>query len=162
MARQFPNRPAIFHGTQAVATYAQWAQRCAHLAQQFQDAGLQPGERIAMFMHNHPRYLEVMFGAWWAGLAVVPINAKLHVREVQWIVDNSQASWAFVTANVTADTGEQLTGNASSTWTAQRPMTCGPCLTPAMPCRQSPSLIASQTTSLGCSTPAAPQAAPRA
>ena len=110
MARQFPDRAAIFHGTQAVATYAQWAQRCAHLAQQFQDAGLQPGERIALFMHNHPRYLEVMFGAWWAGLAVVPINAKLHVREAQWIVDNAQASWAFVTADVTADTGEQLTG----------------------------------------------------
>jgi long-chain acyl-CoA synthetase len=110
MARQCPDRAAIFHGTQAVATYAQWAQRCAHLAQQFEDAGLQPGERIALFMHNHPRYLEVMFGAWWAGLAVVPINAKLHVREAQWIVDNAQASWAFVTADVTADTGEQLTG----------------------------------------------------
>lgn len=110
MARQFPDRAAIFHGTQAVATYAQWAQRCAHLALQFQDAGLQPGDRVALFMHNHPRYLEVMFGAWWAGLAVVPINAKLHVREAQWIVDNAQASWAFVTADVTADTGEQLTG----------------------------------------------------
>ncbi len=110
MARQFPKRAAIFHGTQAVATYAQWAQRCAHLAQQFQNAGLKPGDRIALFMHNHPRYLEVMFGAWWAGLAVVPINAKLHVREAQWIVDNAQASWAFVTADVTADTGEQLTG----------------------------------------------------
>jgi len=110
MARQFPNRAAIFHGTHTVATYAQWAQRCAHLAQQFQDAGLQPGDRVALFMHNHPRYLEVMFGAWWAGLAVVPINAKLHVREAQWIVDNAQASWAFVTADVTADTGEQLTG----------------------------------------------------
>ena len=47
MARQFPNRLAIFHGTQVVATYTQWAQRCAHLAQQFQDAGLRPGERIA-------------------------------------------------------------------------------------------------------------------
>jgi long-chain acyl-CoA synthetase len=110
MARQFPDRAAIFHGTQAVATYAQWAQRCAHLAQQFQDVGLQPGDRVALFMHNHPRYLEVMFSAWWAGLAVVPINAKLHVREAQWIVDNAQASWAFVTADVTADTGEQLTG----------------------------------------------------
>ena len=87
-----------------MATYAQWAQRCAHLAQQFQDAGLQPGDRVALFMHNHSRYLEVMFGAWWAGLAVVPINAKLHVREAQWIVDNAQASWAFVTADVTADT----------------------------------------------------------
>jgi long-chain acyl-CoA synthetase len=114
MARQFPDRPAIFHGTHAVATYAQWAQRSAHLAQQFQDAGLKPGDRVALFMHNHPRYLEVMFGAWWAGLAVVPINAKLHVREAQWIVDNAQASWAFVTSDVMTDvtrnTSEQLTG----------------------------------------------------
>ena len=97
MARQYPTRPALFHGTQAVASYARWAQRSAHLAQQFAAAGLKPGDRIALFMHNHPRYLEVMFGAWWAGLAVVPINAKLHVREAQWIVDNAQASWAFVT-----------------------------------------------------------------
>ena len=114
MARQSPERAAIFHGTQVVATYAQWAQRCAHLAHQFEAAGLKPGDRVALFMHNHPRYLEVMFGAWWAGLAVVPINAKLHVREAQWIVDNAQASWAFVTSDVTADvttdTGEQLQG----------------------------------------------------
>ena len=89
MARQYPERSAIFHGTQPVATYAQWAQRCVHLAQQFEAAGLKPGDRIALFMHNHPRYLEVLFGAWWAGLAVVPINAKLHVREAQWIVDLS-------------------------------------------------------------------------
>ncbi len=110
MARQFPNRAAIFQGTKAVATYAQWAQRCAHLAQQFEEAGLQPGDRIALFMHNHPRYLEVLFGAWWAGLAVVPINAKLHVRETQWILDNAQASWAFVTSDITTDTEQQLTG----------------------------------------------------
>jgi long-chain acyl-CoA synthetase len=114
MARQFPKRAAIFHGTQAVATYAQWAQRCAHLAQQFQNAGLQPGDRVAIFMHNHQRYLEVLIGAWWAGLAVVPINAKLHVREAQWIIDNAQACWAFVTSDVMADvttnTSQQLTG----------------------------------------------------
>jgi long-chain acyl-CoA synthetase len=110
MARQFPERAAIFHGARCVATYAQWAQRCAHLAQQFEAAGLKPGERVALFMHNHPRYLEIMFGAWWAGLAVVPINAKLHVREAQWIVDNAQASWAFVTADITTEIGESLQG----------------------------------------------------
>ena len=110
MARQHPNRPALFHGTHCMATYAQWAQRCAHLATQFEQAGLQPGDRVGLFMHNHPRYLEVMFGAWWAGLAVVPINAKLHMREAQWIVDNAQARWAFVTGDITTDTGEQLQG----------------------------------------------------
>jgi long-chain acyl-CoA synthetase len=77
---------------------------------QFEAAGLKKGDRVALFMHNHPRYLEIMFGAWWAGLAVVPINAKLHVREAQWIVDNAQAGWAFVTADVTTDTAEQLQG----------------------------------------------------
>jgi long-chain acyl-CoA synthetase len=109
-ARMAPERPAIFLGTQMVATHGQWAKRCQHLAAQFQAAGLQPGDRVALFMRNHVRYLEVMFGAWWAGLAVVPINAKLHVREAQWIIDNAQARWAFVTADITSETGEQFTG----------------------------------------------------
>ncbi len=110
MARQYPDRAALFQGAHPTATHAVWAQRCGRLARQFQVAGLQPGDRVALFMHNHPRYLEVMFGAWWAGLAVVPINAKLHMREAQWIVDNAQARWAFVTADITSDTGEQLQG----------------------------------------------------
>jgi long-chain acyl-CoA synthetase len=63
-------------------------------------AGLAPGERILLFMRNHPRYLEVMWGAWWAGLVVVPVNAKLHCREVEWIAANSEASWGFVTSDV--------------------------------------------------------------
>jgi long-chain acyl-CoA synthetase len=105
-----PSRPALLNGTQLVATHGQWAQRCQQLARQFQDAGLQPGDRVAIFMRNHVRYLEVLFGAWWAGLAVVPINAKLHVREAQWIIDNAQARWAFVTADITSEAGERLTG----------------------------------------------------
>jgi long-chain acyl-CoA synthetase len=110
IAQQAPQRPAIFSGTTCVASYGQWADRCAHLAKQFHRAGLAPGDRVAIFCRNHPRYLEVMFGAWWAGLAVVPINAKLHVREAQWIVDNAQARWAFVTADVAQDGGAQLQG----------------------------------------------------
>lgn len=39
-----------------------------------------------------------------AGLVVVPVNAKLHLREVEWIVDNARARWAFVTGDVAADT----------------------------------------------------------
>lgn len=100
MARMDPQRPAIYNGSRMVATYGQWAARSASVARRLQGAGLQPGDRVALFMHNHPRYLEVMFGAWWAGLAVVPINAKLHLREAQWIVDNAQARWVFATSDV--------------------------------------------------------------
>jgi long-chain acyl-CoA synthetase len=51
-------------------------------------------------MRNHPRYLEILWGLWWAGLAAVPVNAKLHPAEVEWIVGNAEARWAFVTDDV--------------------------------------------------------------
>jgi len=99
-ARETPDRGAIFNGPRRFATYGQWAARSAGLAMRMRAAGLAPGERILLFMRNHPRYLEVMWGAWWAGLVVVPVNAKLHCREVEWIVANSEASWGFVTSDV--------------------------------------------------------------
>ena len=40
---------------------------------------------------------------------MVPVNAKLHAREVEWIIDNAQARWAFVTRDVAP---ERLAGLA--------------------------------------------------
>lgn len=110
LAQFDPDRAAIFSGTHLYASYKQWAFASAHLAQQLQTAGLQPGDRIAIFMRNHPRYLQVLLGAWWAGLVVVPINAKLHPREAQWIMDNAAVRWAFVSADITSDVGEGFPG----------------------------------------------------
>ncbi len=100
VAQADPRRPALFEGSRLVRDYGQLADRAARLASAFRAAGLKPGERVALFMRNHPAYLEVLYGAWWAGLVVVPMNAKLHLREAQWIVDHSQALWAFVTPDV--------------------------------------------------------------
>ena len=75
--------------------------------QRMRAAGLVPGDRILLFMRNHPRYLEVMWAAWWAGLVVVPVNAKLHPREVEWIIADAQARWGFVTSDAAP---EPLTG----------------------------------------------------
>lgn len=99
-ARQFPQRQAIFSGSVPWATFDEWARRSAGLAQRLRSAGLAEGDRVVLFMRNHPRYLEVLWGAWWAGLVVVPVNAKLHPRETEWIVENAQARWAFVTNDV--------------------------------------------------------------
>ena len=43
-------------------------------------------------MGNAPEYHEVLFGALHAALVVVPINAKLHPREAQFILQNSGAA----------------------------------------------------------------------
>src|SRR5664279_3232079 len=102
-ARQTPERAAIFNGPQCHATYGQWAARSAGLGRRMSAAGLVPGDRILLFMRNHPRYLEVMWAAWWAALVVVPVNAKLHPREVEWIIANAQVRWGFVTGDVAPD-----------------------------------------------------------
>jgi long-chain acyl-CoA synthetase len=99
-ARMCDGRAAILEGTRPWATHAQWAARSAALAWRLRRAGLEPGDRVVVFMRNHPRYLEILWGAWWAGLAVVPVNAKLHPAEVEWIVDDARARWAFVTRDV--------------------------------------------------------------
>ncbi len=42
-------------------------------------------------MKNAPEYLEALYGIWWAGLTAVPVNAKLHPREIAFIVADSEA-----------------------------------------------------------------------
>jgi long-chain acyl-CoA synthetase len=97
-----PQRPALYEGTQLRCSYGELAARAGQLAGALRAQGLAPGDRVLLFMRNHPAYLELVYGCWWAGLAVVPINAKLHLREAQWIADHAQARWAFVTADVGA------------------------------------------------------------
>jgi long-chain acyl-CoA synthetase len=103
-AQTWPDQPAIYQGETPWATYREWSRRSAAMARHMRDAGLVPGDRVAIFMRNHPRYLEILWAAWWAGLVVVPINAKLHPREAEWIIDNAQARWAFVSGDAAPET----------------------------------------------------------
>jgi len=99
-AAAWPQRPALLQGPRLHADHATWAARAARLGGRLRAQGLAPGDRVLLFMRNHPRYLEFMFGAWWAGLVVVPVNHKLHPKEVQWIADNAQAAWVFYTQDL--------------------------------------------------------------
>jgi long-chain acyl-CoA synthetase len=91
-ARVDPAGPAVFRGRAPWASHAELARRAARFAQGLRSrAGLAPGERVAIAMPNTPEYLVALYGTWWAGLAAVPINVKLHPREVTWIVGDSGA-----------------------------------------------------------------------
>jgi long-chain acyl-CoA synthetase len=59
-ARLQPGRAAIHHGTRPVASWRTWAARSAGLATRLQAAGLAPGDRVLLFLRNHPRYLELL------------------------------------------------------------------------------------------------------
>ncbi|MBL8343468.1 MAG: AMP-binding protein [Rubrivivax sp.] len=88
-ARLHPQRPAIAHGQAVWASHAEFAARAARWAAALRAGGLGPGERVALFMANCPEYLVALWGTWWAGAVAVPVNAKLHPRELAWIVGHS-------------------------------------------------------------------------
>ncbi len=91
-ARADPAAIAIYRGAAPWADYASLALRVARLAGGLRGrAGLAPGDRLAISMENGPEYLEILYAAWWAGLAAVPINAKLHPREKAFIVADAGA-----------------------------------------------------------------------
>jgi long-chain acyl-CoA synthetase len=98
-ARVFPGAPAVALGERVLYDYAEFARRAGSLASTLTGrAGLKPGDRVALFMDNCPAYLEALYGIWWAGLVAVPVNAKLHAREVEYILQTSGAKLCFVDA----------------------------------------------------------------
>jgi acyl-CoA synthetase (AMP-forming)/AMP-acid ligase II len=61
-------------------SYAALTERVAAVAGGFRHAGLEPGDRVALLLHNGHPYVEACLGASAAGLVVVPLNTRL-VRE---------------------------------------------------------------------------------
>jgi acyl-CoA synthetase (AMP-forming)/AMP-acid ligase II len=89
--RAAPDRPAIAHGGTTYSTYRQWAARSRAMAGNLR-ALSQPGDRVAIAMTNRPEFLEALFAIWHAGLAAVPMNAKLHSEEFGYIIGHTEAS----------------------------------------------------------------------
>jgi long-chain acyl-CoA synthetase len=95
-AERYPQQAAIAHGTEVWCNYAEFARRAARTAHWLHRQGVQPGDRVMLFMHNAPEYLPLMWGIWWCGAVAVPVNAKLHEREAAWIAGHSEARLALV------------------------------------------------------------------
>jgi len=97
-ARVSPEAIALWHGTRPWATWRDLARRVATAAGALQARGLRPGDRVAFVMRNEPEYLLGLYAAWWAGLVAVPVNAKLHAREVDYITGHAGAREVFTAA----------------------------------------------------------------
>lgn len=112
--REHPGDPAVLDGSSVVLDYAAFARAASAVAAALRDQhSIRPGDRVAIHAANHPDYLVAMFATWWAGAVVVPVNAKLHPRELVGIVadaetqlllaGHAQAELAQLVAEVGAD-----------------------------------------------------------
>jgi long-chain acyl-CoA synthetase len=89
-ARQWPDNQAYLHGDEE-ADYTTFYGRVLKLGGALLDLGLQKGDRVCFALANSPRILETIYACFAAGLVVVPINARLHAREMAYIASNSGA-----------------------------------------------------------------------
>jgi acyl-CoA synthetase (AMP-forming)/AMP-acid ligase II len=90
VARQRGDEPAIKHGPD-VLTHQEFYDRALAVGGNLLARGIEPGDRVAFVLANSPRVLETIYGCFAAGLIVVPINARLHPREIAYIAQNSGA-----------------------------------------------------------------------
>ena len=99
VARRQPEVPAISDGVHAW-NYREFARRISCLAGGLAARRLEPGDRVMLCMENCAEFLELLFACWTAGLCAVPVNARLHTREVEHIARDSHAPLLVATPNL--------------------------------------------------------------
>ncbi|KUI10637.1 AMP-dependent synthetase [Mycolicibacterium acapulense] len=95
-ASRFGDRGAVYHGERQQQTWAQLRERSLRLAASLGP----PGKRIAVAGENCPEIIELMFGVWAAECVYVPINYKLHPREMVQILEDSGAAQVFASPKI--------------------------------------------------------------
>jgi len=100
-AARFGDRGAVYRGEHQQLTWAQLRDRALRLAGSLR--GLGPGARVAVASENSPEIVELMFAVWAAECVYLPINYKLHPREMQQILDDAGAAVVFASPRIATD-----------------------------------------------------------
>ena len=113
-AEKKPDHPAvIMGGSGQVVTYGELGARSNQLARVWREAGLQTGDHVAIFLENHPRYMEVVWAGMRSGLYVTAINCFLTAPELSYILNDCQAK-AIVTSAAKEEIIAQLDGELAA------------------------------------------------
>jgi long-chain acyl-CoA synthetase len=89
-AQRMPDKTAVLFRGQGT-TYAEFDQRANQVANALISLGIGPGDRVALYMHNLPLFMEAYYGIVKAGAAVVPMNVLYKAGEVEYILKDSGA-----------------------------------------------------------------------
>ena len=80
----------------AELTWSQLHGLAAKAAGAMKQAGLEPGDRVALILPNVPAFPVLFYGALLAGGTVVPMNPLLKAGEIEYFFSDSGAKLAFV------------------------------------------------------------------
>jgi acyl-CoA synthetase (AMP-forming)/AMP-acid ligase II len=83
-------------GVSARWTYAELGERARRVGKALIASGIEPGERIGIWATNLPEWLELQFGAAYAGVVIVPMNPLYRASEVEFVLAKARAAACFV------------------------------------------------------------------
>ena len=85
-----PNATAVgFHEREV--TYEQLWEQTGRFARALADAGVEPDDRVALYLPNRPQFVMTFFGTLRAGGIVVPMNPQYKSREISHLLADSGA-----------------------------------------------------------------------
>lgn len=85
------SRPALVHG-EHLTTWGELTRRSNNFARALVDEGALPDEKLALYLRNHPAYLEATVAAFKARQVHVNVNYRYGPEELRYILDNSDAT----------------------------------------------------------------------
>ena len=87
--RRHAGRVAITYGERTL-TYGELDRAASAVGERYAALGCGRGDRVLLFLKNGFEYPALMLAAIRAGMVVVPVNAKLHPREVAFICGDAE------------------------------------------------------------------------
>ncbi len=107
-AKKFPDKPAyIMAKTGEIVTFGQLEERANQCSRYFRNVGLKKGDRIALLMENNIHLMEIIHAALVAGLHYVTISTHFTVSEIEYIINDSEAT-LFITSKKMSDIAVEL------------------------------------------------------
>ncbi|MBY8822640.1 AMP-binding protein [Sphingomonas colocasiae] len=104
------DRPAIVRGD-AVLSWADFDARTNRVARAMRDAGLRPGDRVAILARNIPEFIEIAAAAFKARVTHVNLNYRYSTAEIDYVLRDCQAAALFYQQDFT-DVVAPLIGGA--------------------------------------------------
>jgi len=95
-AKNYPSKVALKDWRWKALTYPELESRTNRLANGLLRLGLHKGDRVAVMLYNCAEFVEVDCAFAKAGLVVVPINWRYVEKEIEYVVDNSDAKALIV------------------------------------------------------------------
>lgn len=91
IAEELSDKTALVHGDQRIC-WREFDSRADGLAQALLDSGLQPQDKVALYLHNAPAYMEGAFAALKAALVPVNTNYRYTGDELVQLWTNADAA----------------------------------------------------------------------